>query len=179
MLRNYNAADIIIGTVIGFNRDPECHAGFGPILHRVVDIKTDVGQLHFQTKGDNNDDVDECWVLAEDVSGYVVAVQKDIKPENREMRTHVNQARAKTREAGEAVDAALEEYDTTYDRLCNGNGTCRLRPSDISKLDVLYDEYKRLFDVYKMELTQYRCTLAAVRSYHKAGVYIPCESGRV
>ena len=174
LLRNYNAADITIGTVISFNPDPECYDDLGSILHRVVDIKTDVGQLYFQTKGDNNDDVDECWVPAEDVLGYVVAVQKDIRPENREMRTHVNQAKAKRREAREAMDAALEEYDTTYDRFCKGVGTCRLWPNRISKLHVLYDEYRRLFDVYKMEWTKYRCTLATVKSYRKYGVYIPC-----
>ena len=61
------ADDIKVGDVISFY-DPMGN-GTSVVTHRVLEIKTDGGEITFRTKGDNNNTEDQVPVKAEDLIG--------------------------------------------------------------------------------------------------------------
>ena len=97
--------DIQEGFVIEF--EPSCPTGDGlehrGASHRAVDVKVEDGKHYYWPKGDANREADGCWIPAADVTGYVVGVHQNARPENQPLRTEVNQAKV-------ALHGLLDRY---------------------------------------------------------------------
>ena len=149
-LHNFKPLDIAIGSVIVFTPTPDCEIGLGTTSHRVIDIRTVGGAYFFWTKGDANPDVDGCWIPASSIHGYMIELHKDTHPENSDLRSLVNTAKAERDEAFERYQAAEVSYNHTYSEYCGHNpDACSLDSARVAELDSLYDEYIRLFNLYQ------------------------------
>ena len=103
-LKDFNAEDIVVGATIGFN--PNCWEDEPDDLftaHRVMDIKIENGVYYFWPKGDANPEDDGCWVHQDNVSRYLVGVEKNAVPENAYLQSQV-------RAASEAYEKLLLRY---------------------------------------------------------------------
>ena len=100
-------SEITVGAIIAFA--PDCQEGLSA-AHRVVDVKVEDGQYYFWPQGDANGGPDGCWVPAENVWGYLVAIHHNTRPENAPLRDYVNAASARHREAAAERDAAWVDY---------------------------------------------------------------------
>jgi signal peptidase len=69
LVRGVDAGTVAVGTIIIFH-DPNDYAI--PIVHRVVAVDDQGGQLYFETKGDNNPVKDGWLVPAQDLMGVYV-----------------------------------------------------------------------------------------------------------
>ena len=168
LLSNFYAADITVGTIIVFESDPECFE-LDSIIHRVVDIKTVSGQLHFQTKGDNVPYVDKCWVPAENVEGYAVAVQKNTRPQNERLRSIVNVSHGEMVTAEASLEAARTKYDAAAQKYCMGSDPCLVGPTELPEMKRLYAEYVSLYNSYSRALEYYQCWLKSARTAYYLG----------
>lgn len=63
-------SDYSVGDVIVFD-DPRGVTKI-PIVHRIIDVKIEAGQVFYRTKGDNNVIADPFWVPKENVHGRVI-----------------------------------------------------------------------------------------------------------
>ena len=168
LLSNFYAADITVGTIIVFESDPVCFE-LDSTIHRVVDIKTVSGRLHFQTKGDNVPYVDKCWVPAENVEGYVVAVQKNTRPQNERLRSIVNVSHGEMVTAEASLEAARTKYDAAAQKYCMGSGPCLVGPTELPEMKRLYAEYFSLYNSYSRALEYYQCWLKSARTAYYLG----------
>ena len=100
-------SEITVGAIIAF--EPDCQDGPGA-AHRVVDVRVEDGQYYFWPQGDANGGPDGCWVPAENVWGYLVALHKNTQPENAPLREYVNAARAEHDGAVAQREAAWADY---------------------------------------------------------------------
>lgn len=175
-LANFNVSDIVEGVVISFLPIEECNLRAHRVLHRVIDIKTELGQVFFLPKGDNNQTDDGCWIPAENINGYVVELSKRSDPI---MDEHLERIWALEDEAEEASlqldirslahQGASQRYTDYIDPYCGNlapNETCFLSGS-------VYDEAVRLFDIQntlydefyeiQAEYEQFGCEIAQLR----------------
>ena len=92
----FDPQDIQPGTVIEFA--PSCPMGADQerrgTSHRAVDVKVEDGLHYYWPKGDANREADGCWIPAHDVTGYVVGIHRNARPENEPLRVEVNRAKA-------------------------------------------------------------------------------------
>ena len=152
--------DIVVGVVI--NVDPHCGEGDGDgrgVAHRVTGIKVRNGVHYYATKGDALGAVDTCWIPYSDVLEYLVAVDKDVYPENAELRDRVNGALAAFRAeqaAADAIDrrqlAAREAYYSLLEQTCGvavSFGNCpQMTEAQDQRLRDTYDRYEDLYDEF-------------------------------
>ena len=111
---------IVVGATISFA--PDCWGGDGA-AHRVVDVKVEDGVYYYWPKGDNNSEADGCWVPHTDVLAYITEIHRGVRPENAELRQHVNSAKAAFDEALAAVEAAwatMEERGGSIEQSSTG-----------------------------------------------------------
>ena len=101
----FHPQDIVPGTIISFY--PACPSDEGPgtrpVAHRVVDVKIEQGRYSYWPKGDARREPDGCWVPAEHVQRYLVAIHAGARPENTELRDAVAGARA-------ALNVLMDRY---------------------------------------------------------------------
>lgn len=152
--------DIVVGVVI--NVDPHCGEGDGDgrgVAHRVTGIKVRNGVHYYATKGDALGAVDTCWVPYSDILEYLVAVDKDVYPENTRLRDQVNGALAAFRSeqaAADAIDrrqlAARKAYFTLLEQTCGvavSFGNCPpMTEAQEQQLRDTYDRYEDLYDEF-------------------------------
>ncbi len=153
--------DIVVGVVI--NVDPHCGEGDGDgrgVAHRVTGIKVRNGVHYYATKGDAVSAVDTCWVPYSDVLEYIIAVDKDVYPENAALRNGVNGAlaafRAEQVRAG-AVEqrylAAREAYFTLIEQVCGVGvsfGNCpHMTAAQEQQIRDAYDRSEDLYDDFR------------------------------
>lgn len=91
-LTDFDPADITVGSIIVYS--PPCGGGTGSIAHRVTRVQGAAGIYAFRTKPDAGDREDTCWIPSENVQGYLVDIQKNVRPGNALLRQRVNDARA-------------------------------------------------------------------------------------
>ena len=127
-IHDFEPEAIVVGATIAYSPacwedrdDPEIRG----VAHRVMNIEIRDGVHHYWTKGDNNPEADGCWIPYTDVRGYISEIHRNARPENAQLRQHVNDARADFVEARAALDAALatleehrREYREIIDRYC-------------------------------------------------------------
>ena len=93
----FDPPDIVPGSIIVFH--PGCTTegttGNLPVVHGVVEVKVEQRRYSYWPKGDARREADGCWIPAEQVKGYLVAVHAGVRPENIELRDEVATARAK------------------------------------------------------------------------------------
>ena len=90
---NFTPDDLVVGATVRVpNRACDLAAEPSTFAHRVIDIRTVAGQPEYLTKGDANPEPD-CWVPFHRINAYIIDIEKNVRPENAELRDHVNQAR--------------------------------------------------------------------------------------
>ena len=153
--------DIVVGVVI--NVDPHCGEGDGDgrgVAHRVTAIKVRNGVHYYATKGDALSAVDTCWIPYSDVLEYIVAVDKDVYPENAELRNGVNSALAAYRAEQVAADAveqrylaAREAYFALIEQVCGEGvsfGNCpQMTAAQERQIRDSYDHSEDLYDEFR------------------------------
>ncbi len=90
-LTDFDPADITVGTIIVYS--PSCYGAPYETAHRVTQIQGAAGVYSFRTKADAADSDDGCWIPQENVSGYLIDIQKDTRMGNAWLREQVNNAR--------------------------------------------------------------------------------------
>ena len=115
-LHNYKASDIGVGAIISFE-GRVCYSS-APVgarwSHRVMDIRVSGnGTYYFWTKGDANRSGD-CWVPHTAVDSYMIAIHKNVRPENARLRDGMNGAKARL-DAADTVYVAHREAHGCYD----------------------------------------------------------------
>ena len=87
------------------------------------------GKHYYWPKGDNNRKADGCWVPETNVRGYVTRIHRGVRPENAELRDHVNDAR--------------ETYYDLLDQHCGPEAYLADCPSDapLSQISAAHDLY--------------------------------------
>ena len=87
----FDPADIEPGHIISFQ--PGCPSDDGgddrSVAHRVMEVRVEQGRYSYWPKGDARREADGCWVPAENVNGYLIAIHQDVRPENMELRDEV------------------------------------------------------------------------------------------
>ena len=153
--------DIVVGVVI--NVDPHCGEGDGDgrgVAHRVTAIKVRNGVHYYATKGDAIGAVDTCWIPYSDVLEYLIAVDKDVYPENAELRDQVNSALAAFRAEQVKVDAverrylaARETYFALIEQICGEGvsfGNCpRMTDAQEQQIRASFDHSEDLYDEFR------------------------------
>ena len=153
--------DIVVGVVI--NVDPHCGEGDGDgrgVAHRVTGIKVRNGVHYYATKGDAISRVDTCWIPYSDVLEYLVAVDKDVYPENTELRIQVNGALAAFRAEQVRVGAveqrhlaARQAYFTLIEQICGEGvsfGNCpQMTDAQEQHIRDSYDHSEDLYDEFR------------------------------
>ena len=94
----------MVGATIRFN--PNCweeQASDTFTAHRVKKIKVEKGVYYFWPKGDANPEDDGCWIHQDNVSGYLIKLEKNVVPENAYLQSQV-------RAASEAYENLLLRY---------------------------------------------------------------------
>ena len=129
-LEDFRPEDITVGATISFH--PGCFdAGEGRgTAHRVEAVEVRDGVHYYWPKGDNNLEADGCWVPEQNVRGYIVEMHRNVRPENAELREHVN----------EAIDGwkdAVAAYFALYDRYCERGQRCTVPSSIFVRLKAL------------------------------------------
>ena len=152
---------IVVGVVI--NVDPHCGEGDGDgrgVAHRVTAIKVRNGVHYYATKGDAISRVDICWIPYSDVLEYIVAVEKNVYPENTGLRNQVNSAliafRAEQIRVG-AIElrylAAGEEYVALVKQVCGEGvslGNCpQMTDAQEQQIRDKYDHREDLYDEFR------------------------------
>ena len=90
-LTDFDPADITVGTIIVYR--PSCYGAPYETAHRVTQIQGAEGVYAFRTKADVEDSDDGCWIPQENVSGYLIDIQKNTRMGNAWLREQVNNAR--------------------------------------------------------------------------------------
>lgn len=76
-LLNFTEKDLYIGDMViilnEINPDNSKNLNIG-MLHRIVDIKKENGIIYYQTKGDNNEDIDLIWWTIKDIHSKIVGI---------------------------------------------------------------------------------------------------------
>lgn len=144
-LENFLPQDITVGTIIAFDPPATCRVQSNRgIVHRVERVKVERGIYYYWPKGDNAERADDCWVSERDVSGYIIEVHKNTRPERAELRNFVNSADAEAERARNAYFTRRASYG------CHSvNQVCRV--SSRSQLN---------------ELNRLRTTYIAAADYH-------------
>lgn len=155
-LDNYDPNDIVVGAVISFNPDQSCNLrGSGRTAHRVIEIRS--APLAFKTKGDANDEDDECWIAPGQVNGYITAIYKGTVLENAVLMLTVGTSKVVYREAEQEYEAYVARYCPNYE--CSSRGT--------------YQKATRLYnEVIALEET-YLCWLDVAREHTRGDVFNP------
>ena len=156
-----NPEAIVVGVVI--NVDPFCGEGDGDgrgVAHRVTGIKVRNGVHYYATKGDAISRVDTCWIPYSDVLEYIVAVEKNVYPENTGLRNQVNSTliafRAEQVRVG-AIElrylAAGEEYVALVKQVCGEGvslGNCpQMTDAQEQQIRDKYDHREDLYDEFR------------------------------
>lgn len=160
-LDNFTPEDIVVGTVISFEPVEQCDLDSDSVAHRVMDIKHEDGGYYFWPKGDANDEPDGCWIPEENVSAYIIELQKNVNPQNENLRNSVNEAIARLEAADDAQEAAWTAYAAKYTAYCGfgpeSERTCYLSNSRIQELNRLFATYSRLFSDYERAYDYWEC----------------------
>ena len=171
--------DVVVGATISFASTacwPYEHAD-NRHAHRVIAIRTVDGRPEYLTKGDANHEPD-CWVPLSTVDGYIIAIQKDVVPENAELRNHVNDAFAQ-------YDTALDAYETMrelYVRLrvrygCSDdlNINCNPGGNALQQLVPAFNQADHAYRVLEEATRYYNCWYnTAQRSLYPGHIPSPC-----
>ena len=160
---HFDPADIVVGTTIAFPEAscwPEDRAGSDSyIAHRVTEMEVRNGEMHFWPKGDNNEEADGCWIAASEVWGFIVAIHRNVFPENAALREGVNSSKAAMRSTRTAYRNARASYEALRVRFC-GNRTwdnCPLPDHQYNEAIAAWRIVKRAQDNYRAALDEYRC----------------------
>ena len=104
-LTDFDAEDIVAGTIIAFSQHSPCLGGRGKfnVAHRVISIDNSGREPRYLTRGDAVENPDECTIVLSDIEGYVITIHKNVVTANSELRENVNAARV-------AYETALDEY---------------------------------------------------------------------
>lgn len=108
-LTDFEPADITVGTIIVYS--PSCYGAPYETAHRVTQIQGAAGVYSFRTKADAEDSDDGCWIPQENVSGYLIDIQKDTRPGNAWLREQVNTARDHHLRLEARYISTAEDYD--------------------------------------------------------------------
>ena len=108
-LADFDAANIVVGATIAFD-GAACGGDGISIAHRVRGMKEIGGIYYFYPKGDASRVDDGCWVPHTDVHGYIIAIHRNVRPENAKLRNRVNAAEAASVDAEAAYHEVLERY---------------------------------------------------------------------
>ena len=171
MLEDFAPADIVIGAIISFAPVEACGSDAAKVAHRVLDIKVVGGVHYYWPKGDANDAPDECWIPEGNVNGYVIAVQKNVQPENSALRGFVNDSTEDLKSAIADMAASLKKHNDAYDRWCShvaSGETCYLPHSQVTELNILWGHYLREFERYDDVYDSWQCwqgSAASARYY--------------
>ena len=190
ILRNYDPADIVVGSVIVYLGEKECVLR-GPvqhlfgnryrpctqyqrplIIHRVMEI----GPTSYLTKGDANT-IEDGWTDAEDVVGYLIQVHRNVNPENAPLRAAVMAAKGALDLAENALIIAEAAYEARVNDYCGGNAGCTVYYYDESDpIYVTYQAYEGAFKVYERALNTYECWFKnAVHSQYPGHIPYSCN----
>ena len=129
-LEDFRPEDITVGATIAFH--PGCYddgSGRGT-AHRVAAVEVRGGVYYYWPKGDNNLEADGCWVPEQDVRGYIVEIHRNVRPENADLREHVNAAIDDFKDA-------VAAYYALYDRYCERGQRCTVDTSVFVRLQSL------------------------------------------
>ena len=145
ILTNFKPDEIGLGNVIAFTAEDCENIQDGSTLHRVIDISQEAGLFYFETQGDNAFGPDGCKTPESRIAGYVLSIEKNVVPENSDLRTEVNDAR-------DSYDDTKAELETYYNEHCGdatGGETCT--PSDkvaneIEKLEAIFEYNACLYE---------------------------------
>ena len=102
------AEDIAVGDIISFS-SPSCDMAL--TLHRVVEVVEEDGEVFFDTKGDDSPMPDGCRIRVDEIEGYVIDVERNVRPENAALRKSVNSARSAHKFARSQYDLIVERAD--------------------------------------------------------------------
>ena len=128
------------------------------MAHRVVEVEVRDGVRYFWPKGDNNEESDGCWIAASQVGSFIVALHRNVYPENAVLRESVNRAVSELRRAKVVSDAAsalqkaaFEVYDNLMNGFCGSKprSNCYLADAQYNQATVVYEEYEEAFAVYR------------------------------
>ena len=166
-LANYDPNDIVVGAVIAFTPSEDCNLTYTSALvsHRVIEIRTE-GGLAFRTRGDNNFEDDGCWIVSEDIIGYITALYKNVRPEFAPLRDRVNAAHASLVSTRTAWVTARDEYEDYVSRYCP-NYTCRT--GTYNKASRLFNKVETARVEYEKAIAQYECKLEEAKSSGEIG----------
>lgn len=138
LLHHFYPEEIDVGHIISYS--PPCGDPTSDrnILHRVIDIRYHRGEYQFAAQGDNASSRDDCWIPNKNVRGYVIDVQRDVRPGNAELRQMVNRAFADYRIAVDNYWSLWDQYCARSDENCNNYSYAVYQ-----RLVVLSDEWDR------------------------------------
>ena len=153
--------DIVVGATISFPHSAcwpdETNTAF--TVHRVTDIRVIGGVTHYWPKGDANSKADGCWVPHTAVDGYIIAIHRNTRLENTELRDKVNAADTRYASARAARVAAWATYLAERDAYvalrvrhgCPGDvtATCYADGAALAELVQAFKSYRRVVDVYR------------------------------
>ena len=183
-LENFRVEDITVGVIISFI-EPGDEDDL-PILHRVIETKTEDGVVYFRTQGDANDAPDDYWIPEGNVLGYVIDLIKDTRPDNSDLRNEVNEARAQYKASKNSYQAAEEEYDSALDeyeeittKYCNRSPNTFVCPDPYYNMAVkAHNEVKKAFERYQTLYDAYsRAWCDYDRTYHRGKYESKAKSG--
>lgn len=144
LLRHFYPEEIEVGHIISYG--PPCGDSTSNrnTLHRVIDIRYQLGMYYFRTQGDNAPTPDDCWVPSKNVRGYVLDVHHNVAPENAELRGLVNAANAAFNEAVDDYYSLWDQYCARSDESCNNYSYAVYQ-----RLLVLADEWDRAYEHWR------------------------------
>ena len=167
-LYNFDPRDIEVGTFIRFRATADCDnlVPDEDVAHRVLEIKVENGTHHYWPAGDANEEPDGCWIPKDRVEGYMIGLDKDVRPKNAQLRSNVNSAEADYKEASHL-------YVETHKRYC---GVVPGTPCSTS--DSRFQELLRLHARSSAYFESWTCWLdSAANAIYRDGqhpIYRPC-----
>ena len=159
VLQNFLPEDIAVDTVISYYPPGQTAAdGGSPVLHRVIDIKTEDDVHYFWPKGDALDAPDGVWVAEGNVLGYVIELRQGKRPENSALRERVNGARERYIATRGKMLEARDRYDDTAIRHCGSVAavsSCSTSQGNLTELRAAYDAFSQAWGQYLNAVCEY------------------------
>ena len=159
VLQNFRPGDISVGTVISYYPPNQTAAdGGSPVLHRVIDIKTEDDAHYFWPKGDALDEPDGHWIPEGNVLGYVIELRQGTRPENSALRDRVNGARERYIATRGKMLEARDQYDDTVIRHCGSvtaAASCSTTEDNLVEIREAYNVFSGAWDEYLNAVCEY------------------------
>ena len=92
-----------VGDLVSFMPVKECGLTMRHTVHRVVAVRESEREREYRLRGDAAGEDDDCWIPESHLEGRIVSIERNVRPQNKELRRLVNDARS-------TFDRALTTY---------------------------------------------------------------------